>query len=156
MWWDVHRHRAAPQTATRVEALRAAGKLRVLAGEVVSAQCTARGVEVQHRGRGSLARHRLAIARVINCTGSSLDLTNSPDRLVRQLLVDGIARPHACGLGFDGAPDGLVLDSAGAPHASLFALGPLTQGAFWESTAVPEIRVRAAALAERLAAPAQT
>jgi uncharacterized NAD(P)/FAD-binding protein YdhS len=33
----------------------------------------------------------------------------------------------------------------------LFALGPITQGMFWESTAVPEIRVRAAALAMMLA-----
>jgi uncharacterized NAD(P)/FAD-binding protein YdhS len=33
----------------------------------------------------------------------------------------------------------------------MFALGPITQGAFWESTAVPEIRVRAAAIAAILA-----
>ena len=36
---------------------------------------------------------------------------------------------------------------------NLFAIGALTQGAFWECTAAPEIRVRAAAIAALLSAP---
>jgi uncharacterized NAD(P)/FAD-binding protein YdhS len=33
----------------------------------------------------------------------------------------------------------------------MWAVGPLTRGLHWEITAVPEIRVRAAALAGRIA-----
>jgi uncharacterized NAD(P)/FAD-binding protein YdhS len=43
-----------------------------------------------------------------------------------------------------------VIANSGAKHENLFALGPITQGVFWESTAVPEIRVRAAAIAAML------
>jgi len=152
-WWDVHRHRAAPQIAKQIADLQAARKLRVLAGEVVAAQATADGIEVLHRQRGSHVRHRLAVARVINCTGASLEVASSQDPLIQQLLADGFARAHACGLGLDVDADGCVLDKSGAPLSTMVTLGPLTQGAFWECTAVPEIRVRAAQLAEILSAP---
>jgi uncharacterized NAD(P)/FAD-binding protein YdhS len=146
-WWDAHRHRAAPEIAARVAELAAAGRLRILAGEIVSAQQAGRRIEVQHRQRGSHARHRLEVVGVVNCTGAALDPWLSKDALVRQLLDDGIARAHACGLGFDVDADGGVLAASGAAQPNLYAIGPITQGAFWEATAVPEIRVRAAALA---------
>jgi uncharacterized NAD(P)/FAD-binding protein YdhS len=152
-WWDVHRHRAAPQIADQIAKLQATRKLRVLAGEVVAAQSGPAGIDIQHRQRGSHVRHRLAVARVINCTGASLEVANSQNPLVQQLLADGLARAHACGLGLDVDAVGRVLDKSGAAQPGLVTLGPLTQGAFWECTAVPEIRVRAAELAETLSAP---
>jgi uncharacterized NAD(P)/FAD-binding protein YdhS len=149
----VHRHRAAPQIAEQIANLQAAGKLRVLAGEVVAAQAGRAGIDIQHRQRGSRARHRLAVARVINCTGASLEVEGSQSPLIRQLLADGLARAHACGLGFDVDAAGRVLDKSGTAQPGLVTLGPLTQGAFWECTAVPEIRVRAAQLADLLSTP---
>lgn len=153
-WWDVHRHRAAPQIAEQITALQASGKLRVLAGELVSAQATPSGIDVQHRQRGGLARHRLTVARVINCTGASLEVAASQNPLIQQLLNDGVARAHDTGLGLDVDPVGRVLDKSGTSDPTLLTLGPLTQGAFWECTAAPEIRVRAAQLADILSATA--
>lgn len=147
-WWDVHRHRAAPQIAGRVAALRESGKLRVLAGEVVYAARSGRGVHVQHRQRGSLVRHNLDVTGVVNCTGANPDVTRSQQDLVRHLLAEGAVRPNANGLGFDVDAECRLIDAQGVAQRSLFAIGPITQGAFWECTAVPEIRVRAAALAE--------
>ena len=151
-WWDVHRHRCAPEVAARVTALQAAGRLRILSGEIVGAKRSKHGVELLHRQRGSLVRHRMEVQRIINCTGSSQDIANAGDPLLRQLLSDGLARPHACGLGLDTDSEGRVIAASGQPQASLMTLGPLTQGAFWEATAVPEIRVRAAMLAQLLGA----
>jgi uncharacterized NAD(P)/FAD-binding protein YdhS len=37
------------------------------------------------------------------------------------------------------------------PATDLYAVGPLTRGAFWEITAVPDIRHQVWALARRLA-----
>lgn len=145
-WWDVHRHRAAPEIARRVAALRECGRLRVLAGVIVSATQHGRSIAVQHRQRGSLVRHRLEVGGVVNCTGANLDLTRCDNPLVVQLFSERVARPHANGLGFDVDYEGRIIGDAG-PHANLFTLGPTTQGAFWESTAVPEIRVRAAQIA---------
>lgn len=150
-WWDVHRHRAAPEIAARVDALMREGRLRVMAGEVVAAAPGGSGVQLQHRQRGSFVRHRLDVAGVVNCTGASPDPAQSAEPLVRQLLADGLARPHSSRLGFDVDADGRVVDAAGAAHANVFALGPITQGKFWECIAVPDIRVRAAAIAMMLA-----
>lgn len=149
-WWDVHRHRAAPEIAAELEALIQAGRLRVLAGEVVSAEASQRGVHILHRQRGSHVRHRLDVAAVINCTGANPDFRQWRDPLVRQLLEEGVVRAHANGRGLDVADDGRVIGAQGVAHGTLFALGPITQGAFWESTAVPEIRVNAAQIASCL------
>jgi uncharacterized NAD(P)/FAD-binding protein YdhS len=150
-WWDVHRHRCAPEIAARVKALIDAGRLRVLAGDVVSVAREGAAIQVMHRQRGSYVRHRLEVAGVVNCIGPSLDPRASDAALVRQLVSDGLVRAHETGLGFDVDPDCRLIDASGAAHAGLYALGPITLGAFWECMAVPEIRVRAAAIAMMLA-----
>jgi uncharacterized NAD(P)/FAD-binding protein YdhS len=151
VWWDVHRHRAAPEIAVQVKALRDEGRLKVLAGEIVSAEPGPRGVRLQHRGRGSLARHNMDVAAVVNCTGAAADIRNATDPLTRQLIEEGIVRAPDNGLGIAIDADSRVISADGVVQSALLALGPITQGAFWESTAVPEIRVRAAAIAAMLA-----
>jgi uncharacterized NAD(P)/FAD-binding protein YdhS len=42
------------------------------------------------------------------------------------------------------------LNREGRPQAGLYALGPLLRGGLWESVAIPEIRVQAERLAQRL------
>lgn len=146
VWWDVHRHRAAPEIADRAQTLQRDGKLRVLAGEIVSVEKKGKLIEVYHRQRGSMVRHRLEVAAIVNCTGANLDLTRSTDPLIQQMLTEGLARAHPTGLGFDLDDNARVLDARGQVQGSLYALGPITAGSFWESTAVPEIRARAAAI----------
>jgi hypothetical protein len=48
-----------------------------------------------------------------------------------------------------------VIDAAGRPSSTLSTLGPPLRGLRYETTAIPEIRVQAAALALRLSAAAQ-
>jgi uncharacterized NAD(P)/FAD-binding protein YdhS len=146
-WWDVHRHRAAPEIAARIAALEDEGRLRVLAGEVMAAAPNGAGVAVEYRRRGSLARQRLDVAAVVNCTGGDLDLARAGEPLLIQLLNEGVTRPHPSGVGLDVDDDSRVIAAHGGPQPNLFAIGALTQGAFWECTAVPEIRARAAAIA---------
>ncbi len=149
-WWDVHRHRAAPEVAARVAALQAEGCLRVLAGEVVAAAPKGRGVTLQLRRRGRSEQQALDVAAVVNCTGGNLDLTRCAAPLVAQLLSEGVARPHASGLGLDVDGRCRVIAGDGTVQPNLFAIGALTQGAFWECTAVPEIRAHAADIAALL------
>jgi len=151
VWWDVHRHRTAPEISAQFKALRDEGRVKILAGEIVSAQPGPRGVRLQHRGRGSLVRHNMDVAAVVNCTGPSADPTQSSDPLIVQMLAEGVLRPNPNRLGFDMDPDARLIAADGTIHQSLLAIGPITQGAFWESTAVPEIRVRAASVAAMLA-----
>jgi uncharacterized NAD(P)/FAD-binding protein YdhS len=153
-WWDVHRHRMAPEIARRIDAARASGQLRIQAGRIeaaalVGALVDARA-EVTLRRRGSEARTVLLVDRVMNCTGPAGDITRIADPLIRSLLRDGLARADAHRLGLDVTDTGAVRDWVGAASGRLFALGPLTKGKFWEITAVPDIRRQCAAMAEHL------
>jgi uncharacterized NAD(P)/FAD-binding protein YdhS len=144
-WWDVHRHRLAPEIAGRIDAMRASGRLVVRAGTLMG--CDATGV--RFRPRGSHTVERIDVARVVNCTGPAGDAARSTDPLLRQLLADGLARPDAFRLGLDVDADSRLIGADGRPQARLYALGPLTRGAYWEITAVPDIRVQAWHLARR-------
>lgn len=86
-------------------------------------------------------------AAVVNCTGPGRLVESSP--LVRSLIAEGLARPGPFGLGLDVSTDGALLDRAGSP-GGLYTLGPSRRGVLWETTAAPEIRAQARALAAHL------
>ena len=147
-YWEVHRHRMPPATAQRITALRIAGRLRVLPARVTRVTEDAGQLRVSVvAGR---AVSQLAAGWLINATGPGTDITATPDPLLRDLLSRGQARPDRHRLGIDASPDGAVLDSAGTPSATLFTLGPTLRGLRYETTAIPEIRDQAAALAGQL------
>ncbi len=63
-----------------------------------------------------------------------------------------MASPDPLRLGLAVDLDSRLIDAAGQVHDDLVAIGPLTRSAFWESTAVPDIRVQVAEVAKRLLA----
>jgi uncharacterized NAD(P)/FAD-binding protein YdhS len=134
-WWDVHRHRIAPPVAARIAALREKGQLEVLAGRVRQ-----EGAEVAIALRGGGGEARRCFAAAINCTGPEGAIARVEDPLVRQLLASGRARPDPLGAGLDVDEGSHLVGADGAPSPRLFAVGPLTRGAFWEIVAVPDIR----------------
>jgi uncharacterized NAD(P)/FAD-binding protein YdhS len=146
-WWDVHRHRTAPDVAARIDALRRAGRFEVVRGRMASV--------VPHAGllrvavKTAAGTKALEVDRIVNCTGPG-DLGASRDPLIASLRATGLARPDALNLGLDTDHIGRVRDAHGCAAVDLFAVGPLTRGAFWEITAVPDIRRQVWALARRL------
>jgi uncharacterized NAD(P)/FAD-binding protein YdhS len=149
-YWDVHRHRIAPEIDARLSALRAEGRLRVVAGALVDARSTPDAIEIDVRLRGAGRVETLRADRVVNCTGPTTAFARIGDPLVRALLSKGFAKPDHVGLGLEVTADCAVVDASDHPHDSLFATGPLTRGAFWEMLAVPELRRQAPEVARRM------
>ena len=149
-WWDVHRHRLAPEIAARVAALEAQGRLRFAAGKLIEARPMEGGAGVRWRVRHGERIETLRVARIVNCTGPLGDLTQSRDPLLRRLIDAGAIRADAHRLGLDVDAQARVIDAAGHAQPGLFAVGPITRGAFWEVTAVPDIRRQVWDLARRL------
>jgi HEAT repeat protein len=148
--WDNHRHQLAPVAAEKLHAMIISGRLTVHAGRVerfVEDEC---GVDVTIRLRGSSERKLLRVDRVVNCTGSECDYRKLREPLVENLIGRGRAIPDAVAFGLEVSPDGALVDAEGRVSDSLFTLGPPRKGTLWETTAVPEIRVQARQLAERL------
>ncbi len=92
------------------------------------------------------------MARIVNCTGPEADIRRAAEPLLRNLVAAGRIKPDLCRIGIDIDEEGHVLGTDGAPSPTLYAIGPMTRGAWWEIVAVPDIRGQVAALAERLAA----
>jgi uncharacterized NAD(P)/FAD-binding protein YdhS len=149
-YWEVHRHRVPPETARRVTALTKAGRLSVRHGRVTAATGQRGGVRVCIEAGGSSTE--LAVGWVVNCTGPASDITTTADPLLHHLLEAGLARPDPLRLGLDTDPCGALRDADGRPARGIFALGPLLRGSRYETTAIPEIRGQAAALARHLSA----
>ena len=148
-YWDTHRHRIASQVGAVLAGALESGQLRTMAGRLVSIEPNSEGVHVEVALRRG-GQWSAEVARVINCTGPAADLRAAGVWLVSGLLESGLVRQDPLRLGLETAKEGRVVDAHGSPSRTLFAVGPLRKGALWESTAMPEIRVQAAELAELL------
>lgn len=149
-YWDVHRHRIAPQVAARLTAMQAEGRLEVHAAKVLEAIPKGRGLTVHLRRRGETRTEQMHVACVINCTGPLGDLRRVHDPLLRQLAVRGDIRPDPLAIGIDVDRQCHAIARDGTAQQRLFVAGPMTRGAHWEIVAVPDIRRQVWALAREI------
>lgn len=148
--WDVHRHRIAPVIYRHIQDLIALGFLSIYCGKIDSMYTIAQGIAVNWQPTGSKELKILQVARVINCTGPARDYARVDQPLIVSLRRSGWLTPDALRLGIETDIDGRLLAVDGNPVPGLFAIGPLRIPALWESIAIPEIRLQAAALAKVL------
>lgn len=143
-WWDVHRHRLAPAVAARIEAFERAGTFSVAAGRLARLNPVREGVEAVWTPRGGAGQQRRHFALVVNCAGPRGDLAQCGEPLVAGLVAAGEIRADACRLGVDVDSRSRVVGADGLARETLFAVGPITRGQFYEISSVPDIRVQAA------------
>jgi uncharacterized NAD(P)/FAD-binding protein YdhS len=104
-WWDVHRHRIAPQVRARIDAMVERGQLQIHAGKLLTVEDRAGGAEVSWRPRGSSQPSSITVQRIVNCTGPEGDLPRSGEPLLGGLLERGSIRPGPCGIDWDSGVD---------------------------------------------------
>jgi uncharacterized NAD(P)/FAD-binding protein YdhS len=143
-YWDVHRHRIAPEIAATIAQLIADERLQIMAGRILAAKEMPNGIEIEIRGRGADAPQRRTFAYAFNCTGPLHSIEATRDPLLRSLLDAAQIRPDQLGIGLD-------VDEKARAGERLWALGPLTKGRYWEIIAVPDIRDQAADVAADIA-----
>ena len=149
-WWDVHRHRLAPEVYARLHAIIDRGQLSVIAGKTLSFEEDAAGVAVGYRPRGGDAPQTIVARRIVNCTGPLTDLARTDEPLLRKLAAKGTIRADEAKLGIDVDNQAQTINARGEINPALYALGPMTRGAFWEIVAVPDIRQQTWNLARKL------
>ncbi|WP_148611967.1 FAD/NAD(P)-binding protein [Nocardioides rubriscoriae] len=146
--WEVRRHRMAPEVAARIRGYQDEGRLSVLAGGLTSVADRGGHCEVRI---GDLPTAVTAQA-LVNCTGPATDVTRSDDPLLLALRERGLLTPDPLLLGIDTLDGGELVGEHGEAVPGLYAVGPSRKGTLWESTAIPEIRAQAAAVADRILA----
>lgn len=151
-FWDTHRHRMAPAIARRLQEALARGQAEVLAGRLLALEPAADGqLRATWQPRGGAAPVARRFARIVNCTGPSTDLRRVGDALVVRMRETGSLAVDPHGLGLLVGDGYRVQRADGSLHARVRYVGPLLRAQLWEATAVPELRVHAAALARLVA-----
>ena len=151
-WWDVHRHRTAPEIEMRLTQALASEALSLVAAKVISVEPNAAGALVRYRPRGRRDAASLQVGLIVDCTGIVKDPRAAGNPVIQRLFEQGLARTDPLQIGIDVTDDCAVINRNGIASRRLFAVGPLTRAAFWEIVAIPDIRNQCAELAARLAA----
>ena len=147
--WDVHRHRMAPLTAARLDALRDSGRVQVHTGSVLGAHAGA-GAAIHVEVVLDDERLELELDAVVNCTGPGRSWLPPANPLVADLVESGRAVPDTFELGLRADAQGRLLGADGAASPEVFVIGPPRRGSLFETTAVPELRSQALHLADHL------
>lgn len=142
-FWDVHRHRIAPQVAAAVEGLRASGQLRVMAGRLAAIDGDAGRATVRVQLRGGKGEHAFVADCVVNATGVETGLLRTQSVLLQALAQRGLVVPGPHGIGMATDAAGGLVDAQGGALPGLWTLGASRIGSLWESIAIPELRGQA-------------
>lgn len=144
-WWNIHRHRVAPDVHKRFHALLESGQVAVHAGFLYDVQQGEGGLCVSYRAKGTQDSRRLNVDWLINCTGvERAGIAHSP--LLAEMKRQALIKADPLGLGIVVDRHSRVLGEI-ASNARIYAVGALTAGQFWEITAVPDIRIQAQTVA---------
>ena len=145
-WWDVRRHRIAPEVAQRMHELIALGQLEIVAGRLAEITDAGDSLDIRIVRRGGERELQLHVAYAFNSTGPLHAMSRTKDVMLRQMLDDGLIQPDRLGVGLEVDERSRVVGSD-----RVWAMGPLTKGRYWEIVAVPDITGQAAAVAEDIA-----
>lgn len=150
-YWEILRHRVPPPAQIVLDKMVESGQLKTMAATITRIVPKDKGSWVWLRAADTGQTHPVDVDWIINCSGSGPDFRRRTDPLTLQLFASGIATPGDVGIGLMVTANGELIDRYGRVQRRLLTLGPPMKGLLWESTAVPEIRVQAKALAEHIA-----
>jgi uncharacterized NAD(P)/FAD-binding protein YdhS len=148
--WGVARHRLPMEVHKQFQQMILDETLEIIAGRIHSITESNHSLEVSIYRRSRNELLTIKVGRIINCTGPEADITKMNVELIQNLLAQKLIEPDELSLGINALPDGTIITKDGKPSDKLFAIGSLLKGILWESTAVPEIRVQAKNLADKI------
>lgn len=148
-YWNVARHRVPMEAAAILDEMQAEGRLEVVKGRLQKIVVSEAGkFETKFKADG--LEKMITADALINCIGSQSNFEKLDSPLVRSMIARRHIRNDELNLGIAATPDGRVIDRTDSPSNVLFTLGTALKGTLWETTAIPEIRSQAKALALQL------
>ncbi|TVP97540.1 MAG: FAD-dependent oxidoreductase [Roseinatronobacter sp.] len=153
-WWEVHRHRLPPCSAERLAVARAEGRLILSRAAFRGADRKPDGsIAVRLRPTNCATEDIRTFQHVVDCRGIRRDPARHAAPVIRQMIAERLAYVDPLGLGIVVDRRARVLRPDGSTLPRLTAIGPVSRSAFWEITAIPDIRQQAAWLSETLVKP---
>ena len=148
-WWNIHRHRVAPDVFQQFDSMMRSGQVSIRAGYLLNVE-EADGLTLSYRLRGTDNISSMEADWIVNCTGMErAGISHSP--LLREMNRQGLIEADPLGLGIVVDAQSRISRSESSGGPALYAVGALTAGQFWEITAVPDIRVQARKVGQAIA-----
>ncbi|MER2102585.1 MAG: FAD/NAD(P)-binding protein [Pseudomonas atacamensis] len=148
--WDVHRHRVAPNSYRTFADALASSQVIPVAGRIKSAHGVHDGIELRVHLRGRPQEAVLVANYVINCTGPNSNPTLVRESLIKKLLNENVITTDVHNLGINVDTSLAVVNGNGDSSEWLSYVGPMLKATLWEATAVPELRIHATALSNKI------
>lgn len=146
-YWDVLRHRIAPEIFDIVQGAIDQGQLTVRPGRLRAAQIEGDKVACLIKPRGKSEVETIMTDHIINAVGPSGNIKSINDPLLNQLMARGLLSQDPSQLG------PLVFDenkSVDQTSLKCYLHGPMTKAKYWEMIAVPDIRHQTNTLVAKL------
>jgi uncharacterized NAD(P)/FAD-binding protein YdhS len=149
-WWSVHRHRMAPEIASAFHEMQASGQVHVHAGWLQAIREYQGRARIAYRDRHTGTLRQISAAHFVNCTGiEKCSISKVP--LLKKMSAKAMIASDPMGLGLSITPESELIAPSGTTITNAYAMGPMAVGQFFEIFAVPDIRVQARKVAEKIA-----
>jgi uncharacterized NAD(P)/FAD-binding protein YdhS len=152
-YWDIHRHRLAPQSAKSFQNLIDTHRIRILQARITKAAQQGQRIVIDAKERNTQKVSTLEFDFVVNCTGPCTDLHAINSQLIKALLRDGTIAPDSLKLGILTDSEYETINVRGESNTWLSYIGPMLRASYWEATAVPDLRRHAYDLVTKLVHP---
>jgi uncharacterized NAD(P)/FAD-binding protein YdhS len=149
-WWSIHRHRMAPEIAEAFHAMQASGQVHVHAGWLMGIRDYQDQARLAYRDRHTGTLKQISCNHFVNCTGiEKCSISKVP--LLKKMSAKAMIASDPLGLGLAVSPESELVSPKGDTITNTYAMGPMASGQFFEIFAVPDIRVQARKVAEKIA-----
>jgi len=147
--WNSIRHRLPNKTDDIINNLVSNGQLVFLTGNITEVnEGDILNVKINDK-KFKIDNASINVNSIINCIGpeSNYNKINMP--LIKNMLKSSLIENTFNNISIT-TEDHLILNKGDYSSGNLFGIGPVLKGEFFESTAIPEIRVQAKNLASRI------
>ena len=153
--FKILRQLIAPSLHAELQQALASKKIAVIGSSVLSVEADKAQLCVQIQDAPApLPARMLRADMVVNCLGPNVRMADTTSRILRNLLDKQLIEPDDMNMGIrvDTSLRALVHGQQVSPL--VLAIGPLLRGTFWDSIALPNLRLQAVEVAQTILAEA--
>ena len=148
--WAKLRHRLPHKVHDFIQSLIDSNQIELYAGKLEDVQDNGTDLTIRFFDKSTESSSTIKAQRIINCIGPEGDFHKVENPLLKNMLTSGLIAKDPLSLGFNATGKGEIINKDGEVVPNLFTIGSGLRGILWESTAIPELRVQAHEMANKV------
>ncbi|HWY12485.1 MAG TPA: FAD/NAD(P)-binding protein [Bacteroidia bacterium] len=148
--WGVARHRMPYESSNYIYELINFGKIKLFSGKVKEIVEENKHLNITLQIGKKQIEETFSVDCLLNCTGPQTDYEKIDNELVKNILQKGIIQTDKIKYGINTDQNGAIINKENEVSQKIYTIGPPMKGILWECVAIPEIKMQAYKLAEKL------